>query len=109
MNIKGKVLLLRAIEENDLEVLHKWANDPEMQDTIGYVHFPSSMDFHRTWFQGLKNDQLNQRFAIEAPEVGIIGISSIISIDWRNNHAWHGVMIGEPNTRGKGYGIDSVM
>jgi RimJ/RimL family protein N-acetyltransferase len=109
MNIKGRTLTLRAIEESDLARLHKWANDPETQDMIGNLHFPSSMDFHRMWFQNLKTDQLNQRLAIEAPDLGIIGISSILNIDWRNNHAWHGVMLGEANIRGKGYGVDAVM
>ena len=109
MNIKGKTLILRAIEESDLELLHKWANDPETQDMIGNLHFPSSMDFHKMWFQNLKTDQLNQRLAIEAPDLGIIGISSILDIDWRNNHAWHGVMLGDANIRGKGYGVDAVM
>ena len=109
MNIKGKILTLRAIEESDLELLHKWANDAEIQDMIGNLHFPSSMDYHKMWFQKLKNDQLNQRFAIESPDIGLIGISSIINIDWRNNHAWHGVMLGDANVRGKGYGVDTVM
>jgi len=109
MNIHGKKITLRAIEEGDLELLHRWANDPNTQDIIGDIHFPSSMDFHKMWFQNLKNEPLNQRFAIDAPDVGIIGISSIIEIDWRNNHAWHGVMLGDKDIRGKGYGIDSVM
>ncbi|MBL8478098.1 MAG: hypothetical protein JNK59_02220, partial [Sterolibacteriaceae bacterium] len=73
MNIKGKSLILRAIEESDLVTLHRWANDSETQDVIGNVHFPSSMDFHRTWFQNLKSDPLNQRLAIDAPKLGIIG------------------------------------
>lgn len=101
--------MLRAIEEEDLELLHKWANDPETQDVIGNVHFPSSMDFHEMWFRKLKRDQLNQRFAIEIPDSKIIGISSIINIDWRNNHAWHGIVLGDKDKRGKGYGVDAVM
>jgi RimJ/RimL family protein N-acetyltransferase len=109
MNIKGKRVTLRAIEETDLPLLHRWANDPELQDILGVIHFPSSMDFHRSWFAGLRGDQLNQRLAIDAPDVGLMGISSIINIDWRNNHAWHGVMLGDVDVRGKGYGLDAVM
>lgn len=109
MNIKGKTLILRAIEESDLKLLHAWGNDPDTQDIMGTVHFPSSMDFHKAWFEGLKKDQLNQRLAIVAPELGMIGLSSIINIDWRNNHAWHGIMLGDVNIRGKGYGYESVM
>jgi len=109
MNIRGKKITLRAVEESDLALLHKWANDAETQDVIGLVHFPSSMDFHKAWFQNLRNDQLNQRLAIDTPDIGLIGVSSIINIDWRNNHAWHGVMLGDVNIRGKGYGVDAVM
>jgi len=109
MNIKGKKIILRAIEESDLKILHKWANDTDLQDLIGPIHFPSSMDFHKLWFEKLKDDQLNQRLAIEIPNKGIIGISSLINIDWRNNHAWHGIMIGSNSVKGKGYGIDAVM
>ena len=109
MNIKGKIVTLRAIEETDLNLLHKWANDPEIQDIMGVIHFPSSMDFHRLWFQNLKSDLLNQRFAINMSGIGLIGISSLMSIDWRNNHAWHGIMLGDAKIRGKGYGVDAVM
>jgi len=109
MNILGKVLKLRAIEQGDLVQLHQWANDPATQDGIGELHFPSSMDFHDTWFQSLKSDRLNQRFVVEVPEGRIIGISSIVNIDWRNSHAWHGLVIGDSSHRGKGYGIDAIM
>jgi RimJ/RimL family protein N-acetyltransferase len=109
VNIKGKKIVLRAVEEEDLNTLHRWANDPDTQDQIGLIHFPSSMDFHRRWFEKLKTDTLNQRFAIESPDERIIGLSSIINIDWRNNHAWHGVMLGDVDIRGKGYGVDAVM
>ena len=109
MNITGKKIVLRAIEESDLPLLHKWANDPATQDIIGNIHFPSSMNFQKSWFDNLQKDDLNQRFAIDAPEVGLIGISSIMNIDWRNNHAWHGIVLGDVDIRGKGYGIDAVM
>ena len=109
MNIAGNKIILRAIEEEDLELLHKWANDPITQDIIGNIHFPSSFAFQKNWFDSLQKDSLNQRFAIEVPEMGIIGISSIINIDWKNNHAWHGIVLGDKNIRGKGYGIDTVM
>src|SRR5260221_3163453 len=103
MKILGKLLTLRAIEEEDLPRLHKWANDPVTQDGIGEIHFPSSMRFHRNWFETLRTDSLNQRFIAEIPG-GAIGVSSIVNIDWRNRHAWHGLVLGDSSHRGKGYG-----
>jgi RimJ/RimL family protein N-acetyltransferase len=108
MNIKGKIVTLRAVEESDIKTLHTWANDTDTQNIMGNIHFPSSMDYHKEWFNKLKSDHLNQRFAIEVSNE-LIGLSSIINIDWRNNHAWHGIMIGNKDIRGKGYGIDAVM
>lgn len=109
MNIAGKVVTLRAVEEGDLVLLQKWANDPVTQDGIGELHFPSSMDFHRSWFGRLKDDPDNQRFVVDVPEIGPIGLSSIVNIDWRNRHAWHGLVIGESGHRGRGLGVDAVM
>lgn len=109
MHILGKIVRLRAVEESDLEKLHYWANDPVTQDLIGPIHFPSSMDFHQNWFQKLKNDPLNLRFVIELPDKKIIGLSSLMNIDWRNRHAWHGVMIGAEEARGQGHGLDAIM
>lgn len=109
MHVKGKQLTLRAIERSDLPTLQAWANDPITQDGIGEIHFPSSLDFHEAWFVGLKSDRFNQRFVVETPEGAIIGLSSIINIDWRNRHAWHGLVIGDSRHRGKGYGLDAIM
>lgn len=108
MNILGKHLTLRAVEESDLPYLHRWANDPVTQEAIGELHFPSSAHFHKGWFESLRADKLNHRFVVEAPD-GPIGTSSIVSIDWRNRHAWHGLVIGDSSHRGKGYGVDAVM
>ncbi len=109
MNIKGRVVTLRAVEADDLPLLQKWANDPATQEGIGEIHFPSSLDFHQAWFQRLKADPLNQRFVVDVPDVGAIGVSSIMDIDWWNRHAWHGLVVGEDSSRRKGYGFDAIM
>lgn len=109
MHIKGKKVVLRAIEEADLELLHKWANDPEIWYLLGDWHFPSSMDFMKNYFAKLKRDQLNQRFAIDVHDFGLIGTANLIDIDWKNNHAFHGMMIGNRDAHGKGYGVDTIM
>lgn len=111
MNILGKKVTLRAIEREDLDSLHRWGNDPKIQSTMGGIHFPSSKMFHEKWLESIQGDQENQRFAIESlsESTGILGISSLINIDWRNNRAWHGIMLGDVQTHGRGYGRDAVM
>ena len=110
MNILGRKVRLRAIEPEDAPTLHRWANDPSIQRLLGGWHFPNSEAGARAWINGLGGDRLNQRFAIESLEDGVLlGTANLVDIDWKNGHAFHGMMLGDTVTRGKGYGLDTVM
>ena len=67
MNIRGKKVVLRAIERQDLELLHKWSNDPEINYMLGGWHFPSSMQDQEKWFASLSlnSNNLIRKFLYE--------------------------------------------
>ena len=109
MHIVGKHVVLRAIEHHDLPALHRWSNDPEIQKLLGSSHFPTSMKDQEDWFSTLSCNSLNQRFAIETKDLGLIGTANLVSIDWKNRNAFHGMLLGDKGIRGKGYGFDVVM
>lgn len=109
MDILGKKVRIRAVREEDLKLRFEWANDPEIRHLVGGWHFPSSMEHEKKWFAALRDDALNQRFAIDAPDLGLIGFVDLVEIDWKNNHAVTGLMLGDKNIRGKGYGVDTFM
>jgi len=108
MNIPGKHVLLRAIELQDLPRLQQWANDPALQRLLGGWHFPTSMQDQHAWFATLSCQSANQRFAIEH-QGELLGTVNLVSIDWKNRHAFEGLMLGDPASRGKGYGRDALM
>lgn len=107
-NIVGKKIILRAIEETDLDQLHIWSNQPELWSHLGGWHFPYSKLSQKKWFESLPDNDTNHIFAIETPDLGLIGTANLINIDWKNRHAFHGMMLGDKNIRGKGYGIDTI-
>jgi len=109
MNIEGRHVTLRAIEEGDLEILQKWANNPEIQYWLGGWHFPTNMNDQKKWFSGLSVGSNNQRFAVETKDLGIIGTANLVDIDWKNRNAFHGLLLGDKDIRGKGYGVDTMM
>ena len=109
MNIYGKKVVLRAIEETDLPLLQKWSNDPSIQTMLGGWHFPVSGRDQAQWFQGLSVNSPNQRFAIESPEHGLVGTANLVSIDWQNGTAFHGMLIGDKDIRGTGLALDALM
>lgn len=109
MNIRGKKVVLRAIELEDLELLHRWANDPEINYMLGGWHFPTSKKDQLKWFESLSAGSLHQRFAIETEDLGLIGTINIVDINWKDRRAFTGMLLGDKEMRGKGYGIDAIM
>ena len=57
----------------------------------------------------LRSDNRNQCFAIEVLEIGLVGTANLVEIDWKNNHAFHGMVLGDVDVRGKGIGLDAIM
>lgn len=109
MNIKGNKVTLRAIEREDLELLQKWSNDPEINYMLGGWHFPSSKRDQDKWFEGLSLMSNNQRFAIDTEDMGLIGMANLVEINWKDKRAFTGMLLGDKETRGKGYGLDTIM
>lgn len=109
MNVHGKKVILRAIEEEDLPSFHAWGSDPDLWQLLGGWHFPTSKESTRQWFQKIQGDQLNIRLAVSTVEDGVLGLANLLDIDWKNKHAFHGMMLGNPSVRGKGLGKDTVM
>ena len=109
MNIHGKKIILRAIEEEDLALIHQWSNDPEINYNLGGWHFPSSRQDQQKWFQSLSLKNNDQRFAIETKEDGLIGMANLVDINWKDRNAFHGILLGFKEIRGKGYGVDTIM
>jgi RimJ/RimL family protein N-acetyltransferase len=73
-------------------------------------HFPYSTHNTEKWIDSINNnDMKNQIFAIDTSEHGLIGTTNLVNIDWKNRNAFHGIMLGNIDTRGKGYALDCVM
>jgi RimJ/RimL family protein N-acetyltransferase len=110
MNILGRQVRLRALEPADAPLLHRWANDPEIWRLLGGWHFPTSLAGTLKWLDGLPADRLNLRFGVERLSDGVLlGTANLVDIDWKNGHAEHGLVLGDPASRGQGYGADTVM
>ncbi|MGH8439205.1 MAG: GNAT family N-acetyltransferase [Pseudomonas sp.] len=108
MSIRGQRILLRALELEDLPLLHQWSNDEALWSLLGGWHFPTSREAQRDWLLSLKGDALNQRFGIEVAGHGLIGTANLVAIDWKNGTAEHGMMIGDSSLRGQGYGTEVI-
>ena len=110
MNIKGKVVTLRAMTRSDMQMICDMFNDPFLEDVVVGWSFPLSIEQQNAWFdRNINSDGKNFRFVIETPEDGAVGIATRTNIDWKNGTATHGIKLANKEKRTKGIGTDTVM
>lgn len=109
MNIKGKIVTLRQMTRDDMQMICDMFNDPELENLVVGWAFPLSIEQQQQWFEKNINDNKNFRFVIETPEDGAVGIATLTGIDWKNRRATHGIKLANKERRTKGIGTDSVM
>ena len=107
----GSKVLLRAYNEEDIEKVLNFVNDFEVKKFLDLnIPFPISKREEEIWIK--KNREINgltYDFAIEEISTGnIIGGCSINSVNIKNRNCTIGIMIGDKNYWGKGYGYDAL-
>lgn len=109
MNIDGKRIILRGLENSDIPHLHKWSNDPDIAAGQGDLHWPSSMWQQQRWFERAQEDKQNVRLAVQHKDGDLIGYTGFWSLNWRDRRAEHGLLIGNMDYRKQGYGREIIM
>ena len=109
MNIVGRIVILRAMEKSDCDMVKGMFNDPEIEDRVVGWAFPLSSYAQEQWYINHYQDQINHRFIIETIDDGPVGVATLIGIDWKNRRATHGIKIASKEYRAKGIGTDAVM
>jgi RimJ/RimL family protein N-acetyltransferase len=103
--IKGRKVVLRPVEEEDIELIHRWMNHPEIWHYMDYERPVSradvAEDIERSRAEGFP-------FTIVAGDrpVGRIGLNQFRR---RDRVCALYLFIGEPAFWGKGYAQDAVM
>src|SRR4030042_7138331 len=105
MSLLGQRVRLRAIAREDLPTFVRWLNDPEV---IEYVetYWPISRAQEEQWFEDKLREDSNRVFAIETLDGTLIGNLALDHVDWKERHATLGIMLGEKEYWGKGFGQD---
>ena len=80
MNLKGKKVYLRLLEEEDLQKRVEWINNPLIQNTLNY-DIPTSLAKTKAWFNKILLDPTRREFSIFTVEndecIGFCGLFNI--------------------------------
>ena len=107
--LKGKLVNLRAVEKKDLEEIMKWINNIEVTKYLSSFIFPVSRMEEEKYLEKMMNRNDKQKnLVIETKEGNYIGQITLDNIDWKNRNAELGIVIGNKEYWGKGYGTDAI-
>ncbi len=109
----GKLVHLRALEMDDLDVLMKYINNIETRRYLGSL-LPNSRFAEEKWLEtAVAADPWRDGkivLAIEDKSTHeFLGTISLFDISRQHRHAELGISIWNPDGRDKGYGTDAVM
>lgn len=108
--IEGKKIILRPVEESDLDFCQMLYNDQYIRQMVVGWDFPVSKENQKKWFELSIDDKKNIRFIIETKQKRKIGVTGLWDIDWHNRNALTGIKLSvTKEVKGKGYGRDAIM
>jgi RimJ/RimL family protein N-acetyltransferase len=110
INITGNLTALGPFDESMVEALHRWYNDFAVVVLNGSVPHPQTSDVSRAEVARFStDDQTRYAFAIyERTTMRLIGFVDLRNINHRQRTAELGIMIGEQDCWGKGFGTETL-
>lgn len=100
---------LREIERKDLDSINKWRNNKDLIDHLGAPFRYINYDVDNKWFDSYMNNRnTNIRCSIVEDDDKILGLVSLVSIDYMNQSAELHIMIGNEENQNKGIGTFAV-
>nr|BAL58019.1 GCN5-related N-acetyltransferase [uncultured Chloroflexota bacterium] len=105
--IKGRRISLRAIERGDLPRFVTWLNDPEVIAHLT-IFLPLNLDDETDWYEQQRRDPATQTFAIVEEQGTLIGSIGLHQIDYRQQKAELGILIGDKSRWGQGYCQEAI-
>jgi RimJ/RimL family protein N-acetyltransferase len=100
--IRGKRVLLRPVEERDLQVIVQWRNHPENRRFF-FSPLLINPGAQKKWYEDLLADRSRIVFMVDTPDGQTVGMMGLDRIDWRNQEAEFGMFLFDPENRGNMY------
>jgi len=106
--LQSKRVVLRPLLKEDVPLLIRWINDPEVSQYLS-VYMPMMEADENEWFENLhkrKPYDIVLAIVVDRKAIGTMGIHGI---NMKDRVATTGALIGEKEYWGKGYGSEAKM
>lgn len=109
MILKGKKVILRPIEFEDLEFIRGLINNPDIEKSIVGWALPLSRKDEEKWYSSFSNTDKSIRYLIEDFQGNRVGLTGIANIDMKNGCAKMAGIRISPDVQSKGLATDAYM
>ncbi|RXZ80169.1 N-acetyltransferase [Paenibacillaceae bacterium] len=107
----GPRVILREYQREDLRWMREWVNNPEITKYLSDIFlYPHTMYNTETFLDGVMENRGDLRgFVIAHRDTeSYIGQLDLFEIDWKNRAAEFGIVIGNMEEQGRGYGREAI-
>jgi RimJ/RimL family protein N-acetyltransferase len=109
LNIEGDLVALGPLRRELLPLYQRWINNLATMRTLGLAPLPMTSEKEQDWYDRQSKAEDDVPFTIyERETLRPIGNTGLHGVDHRNRSATFGILIGEPDCRGKGYGTETT-
>jgi RimJ/RimL family protein N-acetyltransferase len=109
VNIEGELVSLGPIRREHVHRYLRWVNDFGTTRYLGIEPRPMTLEQETAWYERASTNQEQPLFTIFERATGrAIGNCGLHNVDYRNRRTDVGIMIGEPDARGRGYGTEAM-
>lgn len=102
---------LRELEREDMPRINRWRNDPELISCLGAPYRFINEDVDSDWYEKYihsRNNSVRCAIVDSEREEEVLGLISLMNINFVNRSGELHLMIGDTNNRGKGLGTYAV-
>jgi RimJ/RimL family protein N-acetyltransferase len=108
VNIVGESVALGPLRRDLLPLYHKWINDFATARTLALPPRPMTMEDEIVWYDHASSATEHGFTIYERATWRPIGNTALRDIDFRNRSADFGLLIGEADARGLGFGTEAT-
>ena len=109
LNIEGELVALGPLRREHIPLYLRWINDFGTTQMLGISPRPMTLEQETAWYEQTAADDGEVAFTIYERATGrAIGNCGLHEVDLANRRTVVGIMIGEPDARGRGYGTEAM-